>query len=118
MGDASFIEELYSHNLLPNEVKDLIKSQPAQVDMAVTLWKKTQKKTGWYGNIFPETLDRAISDYSGDGSNLNKLLEIMEESVLDNLKEFAKQIKTSSTKGVVKIDGPTSGTYIATVASF
>ena len=94
MDDASFIEELYSHNLLSDEVKDLMKSQPAQVDMATTFLK--------------HVIEPSVT--SGDGSNFNKLLEIMEESGHDNLKELAKQIRTSSTKGAVNTDGDISGT--------
>ena len=84
-----------------------MKSQLARVDMATSFLK--------------HVIEPSVT--SGDGSilnwDLNKLLEIMEDSSeLDDLKESAKQIRKSSTKGAVKTDGHTSGTYIATVASF
>ena len=80
MDDAVFVTNLYSNDLLPGNLRNQLNLQNrTSVDKA-TLF-----------------LDSVIepSVTSDDGKSFNKLLNVMEDSEYDHLKELAKLIRTS-----------------------
>jgi len=88
MDDATFIAELYQHNLLPGNLKDLISAQLTQ-----------KNKVAYF-------LDNAIkpSVTSGVGISFSDLLTVMENSEYDNVKTLSKQIITSLREGTANND--------------
>ena len=82
MNDAQFIAELYSCNLLPEDVKEHVQSNESLPTRA--------NKAMYY-------LDHVIkpSVTNGIGSSFDQLLNVMEDSEYQDMKEFAKMIRTS-----------------------
>ena len=83
MDDAIFMAELYSHSLLPHDLKDYIESLATSARKASSF------------------LDRMIkpSVTSGVGRNFHKLLDVMEGSEYQNVNELAKLIRTGLQEG-------------------
>ena len=77
MDDAVFIAELFSANLLPDDVKDVVESKPSQASKA---------------SYF---LDHMIkpSVMTGVGRSFDDLIKVMEDSEYDGVKELAKLIR-------------------------
>ena len=77
MDDAVFIAELFSANLLPDDVKDQVKSMSTRADKATYL------------------LDHVIqpSVITGVGRSFDDLIKVMEDSEYDGVKELAKLIR-------------------------
>jgi len=77
MDDAVFIAELFSANLLPDDVKDQVKSMSTRADKATHL------------------LDHVIqpSVMTGVGRSFDDLIKVMEDSEYDGVKELAKLIR-------------------------
>ena len=88
MDDSLFTAELFAHGLLPGDLKQQIKAEKTPVDKATYF------------------LDHKISsDVSVDNStSFNKLLDVMEDSRNDSLKELAKEIKTALKEEPVNTD--------------
>jgi len=76
MDDAVFIAELFSANLLPDDVKDRVQSMSTQADKTIYL------------------LDHMIqpSVMSGVGRSFDDLIKVMENSEYNGVKELAKLI--------------------------
>ena len=80
MSDAIFVAKLYSRGLLPRELRDklnLLQGTPAD------------KATLFLNNVIEPSV------ISGVGSTFDKLLNVMEDSDHESLKELAKLIRTS-----------------------
>ena len=77
MDDAIFMGELYASNLLPGDLKKYIESLPTSA-----------KKSSYF-------LDHVIkpSVTSGDASRFDELLNVMEDSEYQGVKELAKLIR-------------------------
>ena len=77
MNDAIFMAELYSRDLLPDDLKEYIESLPTSA-----------KKSSYF-------LDHVIkpSVTIGDASRFDELLNVMEDSEYQGVKELAKLIK-------------------------
>jgi len=77
MEDAVFIAELFSANLLPDDVKGLVESRPSRASKA---------------SYF---LDHVIkpSVTTGSGRSFDDLIKVMEDSEHDELKELAELIR-------------------------
>ena len=83
MDDAVFIAKLFSNNLLPGDLKNQLKLlHRTSADKAVLF------------------LDSVIepSVTSDGGSSFDKLLNVMEDSEYQHVKELAKQIRMSTLK--------------------
>ena len=80
MDDAVFVANLYSNDLLPGNLRNQLK----------LLHRTSADKATLF-------LDSVIepSVTSDDGKSFNKLLNVMEDSEYDHLKELAKLIRTS-----------------------
>ena len=89
MDDSLFTAELFAHGLLPGDLKQQIKAEKTPVDKATCF------------------LDHKISSDVSDGNstNFNKLLDVMEDSENDSLKELAEKIKTALKEGPVNTAG-------------
>lgn len=83
MDDAIFMAELYSHSLLPDDLKDYIESLATSAKKASSF------------------LDRVIkpSVTSGVGRNFDELLTVMKDSEYHNVNELAKLIRTDLQEG-------------------
>ena len=83
MDDAIFMAELFSHSLLPDDLKDYVESQPTSAKKASSF------------------LDRMIKPTvtSGVGGNFDVLLTVMEDSEYQNVNDLAKLIRTSLQEG-------------------
>ena len=83
MDDAIFMAKLYSHSLLPDDLKDYIESLATSAKKASSF------------------LDRVIrpSVTSGVGRNFDELLDVMKDSENQNVNELAKLIRTSLQEG-------------------
>ena len=79
MNDALFIAKLYSRDLLPDDVKEHVQSLPTRASKAMHF------------------LDHVIkpSVTTGVGSSFDQLLNVMEDSDHQGVKELAKLIRTS-----------------------
>jgi len=77
MDDAVFIAELFSANLLPDDVKDQVKSMSTRAEKATHF------------------LDHVIqpSVMTGVGRNIDDLIKVMENSEYNGVKELAKLIR-------------------------
>ena len=77
LDDVVFVAELYSHNLLPEYLKEEINAKPTHLEKA------------------SDFLDKAIepSVYIGEDSAFIKLLNIMKDSEYPLLNELAEKIK-------------------------
>ena len=82
MNDTLFTAELFANDLLPGDQKERVESLPTKSDKA---------------SYF---LDHVIkpSVTSDDGSSFDKLLNVMEDSDHQGVKELAKLIRTSLRK--------------------
>ena len=85
MDDSLFTAELFACGLLPGDLKQQINAKNTPVDKATCF------------------LDHEIkSDVSvGNSTSFNKLLDVMEDSGNDSLKELAEEIKTALKEGPV-----------------
>ena len=83
MNDAIFIAELYSHDLLPGDLKNQLNLSDKTPAVKATIF-----------------LDSVIepSVISDIGSSFDKLLNVMEDSEYQGVKELAEQIRTSVRK--------------------
>ena len=81
--DSLFTAELFAHGLLPGDLKQKIKAEKTPVDKATCF------------------LDHKISSdvTAGNSTSFNKLLDVMEDSGNDSLKELAEEIKTVLKEG-------------------
>ena len=79
MNDAIFMAELYARDFLPDDLKEYIESLPTSA-----------KKSSHF-------LDHVIkpSVTSGDASRFDELLNVMEDSEYQGVKELAKVIRDS-----------------------
>ena len=77
LDDSLFVAELFACGLLPGDLKQQIKAERTPMDKATCF------------------LDHTIShDVSvGNSTSLHKLLDVMEQSDNDSLKDLTKQIK-------------------------
>ena len=82
MNDDNFIAELYSHDLLPDGPKEHIESRTTG----------GQKATYFLDHVIKPSVT------SDGGSGFDKLLNVMEESEYQGMKELAEQIRTSIRK--------------------
>ena len=82
MNDALFIAKLYSCDLLPDDIKEYVQSLPTRANKAMYF------------------LDHVIkpSVTTGVGSSFDQLLNVMEDSEHQGVKELAKLIRTSVRK--------------------
>ena len=82
MNDALFIAKLYSCDLLPDDNKEYVQSLPTRANKAMYF------------------LDHVIkpSVTTGVGSSFDQLLNVMEDSEHQGVKELAKLIRTSLRK--------------------
>jgi len=83
MDDAKFIARLYSSRLLPGDLKNQLKLVHRTSADKATLFLD--------GVIEPSVT-------SGGGSSFDELLNVMEDSEYENVKELAKLIRTSLRK--------------------
>ena len=88
MNDPLFTAELFASDLLPGYLKQKIEAEKTPVDKAKCF------------------LDHKISSNVSVGysTSFNKLLDVMEDSGNDSLKELAKEIKTVLKEGPVNTD--------------
>jgi len=91
LGDATFIAELYQHNLLPGNLKDLllISKQITQKNKATYFWIMHAIKP---------------SVTSGVGISFSDLT-VMENSEYENVKTLSKQITSSLKEGTTNNGG-------------
>ena len=91
MNDSLFTAELFAHGLLPGDLKQQIDAKNTPVDKATCfLYQKIS------------------SDVSvGNSTSFNKLLDVMEDSGNDSLKELAEDIKTALKRGPLNTDNAT-----------
>ena len=76
MNDTLFIASLYSNNLLPGDMKDVIES----------ISTKAQKATKFLDSIIKPTIE------SNDGTRFGVLLEVMKDSEDYNIRKLADTI--------------------------
>ena len=86
MEDATFMAELFHHNLLPGNLKALVNSQATVADKATYFLDHKIKP------------DVSIGDYT----SFDKLLNVMKNWESDSLRKLAGEIK-------IKLDTTTSG---------
>ena len=79
MGDAIFMAILYSRDLLPGNLKEHIESLPTSVD----------KSSHFLDHVIKPSVN------SGDASRFDELLNVMEDSEYQGVKELAKLIRDS-----------------------
>ena len=91
MNDSLFLAKLFAHGLLPGDLKQQINAKNTPVDKATCF------------------LDHKISsDVSvGNSTSFNKLLDVMEDSGNDSLKELAEEIKIALKRGPLNTDNAT-----------
>ena len=79
------LTKFFSANLLPDDVKDQVKSMSTRADKATYL------------------LDHVIqpSVITGVGRSFDDLIKVMEDSEYDGVKKFAKLIHSKQTEGAV-----------------
>ena len=97
MDDGVFIAKLFSNDLLPGDLKNQLK----------LLHRMSVDKAALF-------LDSVIepSVTSDGGSSFDKLLNVMENSEYQHVKELAKQIRTSLQETSNKDKGQELGNYI------
>jgi len=83
MNDAKFIAELFSNNLLPGDLRD-------QLNLPIRT--SADKATFFLNSV----IESSVS--SSDGSSFDKLLNVMEDSEYEHMKELTKLIRTSLRK--------------------
>jgi len=91
MDDPVFIAELYSHDLLPDYVKEKAKIQPTQGDKVM---------------CFLDYVIKPSVSTSDDSNKFNELLKVMELSKHDTVKKLAKKIRASLSghQGTISVD--------------
>ena len=77
MDDPIFVAELFSHDLLPGNHYDQVKSLATRAD----------KATHFLDSVIKSSIVNNVSSF-------NKLLNVMEDSEYYNVKELAQQIKS------------------------
>ena len=82
MDDALFIAELYSRDLLPDDVIEHVQSLPT----------KANKAMYFLNHVIKPSVTTSV------GSSFDQLLNIMEDSEYQGVKELAKLIRTSLRK--------------------
>jgi len=82
MNDALFIAELVSNDLLPGDLEEQLESQKTSADKATHFLKRVIKP----------------SVSSRDSNSFDKLLNVMEDSEYEHVKELTKLIRTSLRK--------------------
>ena len=87
MKDALFRAELYSHGLLPGDLKNQIESLATQAEMATHL----------LDNVIKPNVTSGISN----GASFNELLTVMSDSENLTAKELAEQIRFKLRAGAV-----------------
>ena len=85
MNDTVFIASLYSNDLLPGDMKDVIES----IDT------KAQKATKFLDSIIKPTIE------SNDGTRFGVLLEVMKDSEDYNIRKLADTILCTIKQGFV-----------------
>ena len=80
MNDALFIAKLYSCDLLPDDVKEHVQS--------TSLPTKASKATHFLDHVIKPSVT------TGVGSSFDQLLNVMEDSDYQGVKELAKLIRT------------------------
>ena len=88
MDDPIFVAELFSHDLLPGNHYDQVKS----------LATRAEKATHFLDSVIRPAI---ISDVG----SLNELLNVMEDSEYCNVKELAQQIRSKLKEGSVNTTG-------------
>ena len=86
MDDPIFVAELFSHDLLPGDHYDKVKSLATRADKATHF------------------LDSVIRPAINDVDSFNELLNVMEDSEYSNVKELAQQIRSKLKEGSVNTD--------------
>ena len=88
MDDVTFLSKLFSASLLPGNVNDQVKSMSTRADKATHF------------------LDHVIkgSVTTGVGENFSNLIQVMEDSEYDDVKELAKMIRRKPRKRAVNND--------------
>ena len=92
MNDAVFIANLYSNDLLPGDMKAIIKSIPTA----------PQKTAELLDSVIKPTID------SNNGTRFGVLLEVMKDSEDDNLRMLADTILSALRQGFTNIKTATS----------
>ena len=82
MNDSLFTAELFSNDLLPGNLKEHVESLPT----------KSEKASYFLDHVIKPSVT------SDDGSSFDKLLNVMEDSDHQGVKELAKLIRTSLSK--------------------
>jgi len=82
MNDAVFIAELVSNDLLPGDLEEQLESQRTLADKATHFLKRVIKP----------------SVSSSDGSSFDRLLNVMEDSEYEHVRNLTKLIRTSLRK--------------------
>ena len=77
LDDSLFVAELFACGLLPGDLKQQIKAERTLIDKATC--------------FLDHTISRDVS--VGNSTSLHKLLDVMEQSDNDSLKDLTKQIK-------------------------
>ena len=88
MNDALFIAKLYSRDLLPDDVKEHVQSLPTRASKAMHFLDHLTKP----------------SVTTGVGSSFDQLLNVMEDSDHQGVKELAKLVRTSLRNRSLNID--------------
>ena len=94
MNDTVFLAKLYSNDLLPGGMNEIIKSIPTA----------SQRTTELLDNVIKPTIN------SNDGTRLGVLLEVMKDSEDDNLRRLASTILSALREGLINAKTAT-GTY-------
>ena len=82
MDDVTFTAELYSRDLLPGDVRDLVKSQATRASKAAY--------------FLDHVIEPSLANTYG---SFNKLLKVMENCEYDNVKELAELITNRLMEG-------------------
>ena len=87
MKDALFVAELYSHGLLPDDLKDQIKSLATQADMAM--------------HFLDNVIKPDVTSGIGNGESFDKLLTVMNDSENLTVQRLAEQIRSKLRSGAI-----------------
>ena len=81
MNDAIFIAELYSRDLLPDNIKEHVESLPT-----------TAQKASYF---LDHVIKPSVTSTSGVASSFDQLLDVMEDSDYQGVRELSKLIRDS-----------------------
>ena len=90
MKDALFVADLYSQGLLPDDQKDQIKSLATRADMVV--------------HFLDNVIKPDVTSGIGTGASFNKLLNLMNDSENQPVKQLAEQIRSKLSAEAVDTD--------------